>query len=125
MLGLDRFDENLLCMYRPFNDIIRLLTNGIVSQSKYFSLCSHGGGPEDDALFDSLGKTAIQQLDAYAREIGADNEFIYLNYADPSQNPLRSYGEENLAEIRRVAEKYDPEHVFQDQVPGGFKVSRA
>ncbi|KAL1850825.1 hypothetical protein Plec18170_006661 [Paecilomyces lecythidis] len=103
MLGLDRFDENLLL----------------------FLIVLSWGGLEDDALFDSLGKTAIQQLDTYAREIGADNEFIYLNYADPSQNPLRSYGEENLAEIRRVAEKYDPEHVFQEQVPGGFKVSKA
>ncbi|GAD98483.1 hypothetical protein ANI_1_298064 [Paecilomyces variotii No. 5] len=103
ILGLDRFDENLLL----------------------FLIVLSWQGTEDGTLFDSLGKAAIQDLDAYAREIGADNEFIYLNYADPSQNSLRSYGEENLAEIHRVAEKYDPEHIFQYQVPGGFKVSKA
>ncbi|KAJ9315388.1 CAZyme family AA7 [Paecilomyces variotii] len=102
VIGLDRFDENLLLF---------LVTIGWKDTV-------------DDSLFDSLGKAAIEQLDAYAKELGADNEWIYLNYADVSQNPLRSYGEENLAEIRRVAEKYDPEHVFQYQVPGGFKVGR-
>ncbi|KAJ9216273.1 CAZyme family AA7 [Paecilomyces variotii] len=102
VIGLDRFDENLLL----------------------FLVAIGWKDTVDDSLFDSLGKATIEQLDAYAKELGADNEWIYLNYADVSQNPLRSYGEENLAEIRRVAEKYDPEHVFQYQVPGGFKVGR-
>lgn len=55
--------------------------------------------------------------------INADNEYVYLNYADKSQDPLRGYGEQSVKYIRRVAEKYDPHGVFQYQVPGGFKVS--
>lgn len=65
----------------------------------------------------------IRQMTAHAKEIGADNEYIYLNYADGSQNPLRSSGDENLELIRRVARKYDRTGVFQTQVPGGYKAT--
>ncbi|KAL1981320.1 hypothetical protein VTN96DRAFT_2813 [Rasamsonia emersonii] len=61
----------------------------------------------------------------YARAIHADNEFIYLDYSDKWQNPLRSYGAKNLAFLRKVAEKYDPSGVFQRLVPGRFKVTGA
>jgi FAD/FMN-containing dehydrogenase len=64
-------------------------------------------------------------LRTYARSIGADNEYVYLNYADRTQNPLRGYGDENVEYMRRVAREYDPTEVFQHQVPGGFKVSAA
>lgn len=79
--------------------------------------------PSDDALFQRLAESIAQQLDGYAKMTNADNEYIYLNYADVSQNPLEGYGEENVKLIRRVANKYDPHGVFQYQVPGGFKIS--
>ena len=49
--------------------------------------------------------------------------WVYLNYADQSQDPLTSYGVENVKKIRDVAAKYDPEQVFQKLCPGGFKIS--
>lgn len=55
--------------------------------------------------------------------INADNEFVYLNYADVTQDPLKSYGEENVKYMQSVANTYDPYSVFQYQVPGGFKIS--
>lgn len=80
---------------------------------------------EDTPLFDWIGKTFVDELDGFARSVGGDSPFVYLNYAAESQDPLRGYGEENLAFLKAVAEKYDPLGVFQTQVPGGFKVSRA
>ncbi|KAJ3941443.1 uncharacterized protein N0V96_008151 [Colletotrichum fioriniae] len=50
--------------------------------------------------------------------------WLYLNYADKSQNPLRAYGEENVSKIQAVALKYDPDRVFQDKCPGGFKITQ-
>ena len=50
------------------------------------------------------------------------HKFQYLNYADPSQDPLGSYGDENVARLREVSRKYDPAGFFQAQVPGGFKL---
>lgn len=49
---------------------------------------------------------------------------VYLNYADPSQDPFASYGEENLRFMKKVAAEYDAPGVFQTLCPGGFKLSK-
>ncbi|KAH7028948.1 uncharacterized protein B0I36DRAFT_290213 [Microdochium trichocladiopsis] len=49
--------------------------------------------------------------------------WTYLNYADPTQAVLASYGAGNVQKIRDAAAKYDPEGVFQKLCPGGFKIS--
>ncbi|RDW67443.1 FAD-binding oxidoreductase [Aspergillus mulundensis] len=103
VLGLDRFDENMLQVLYDYS----------------------WDNAADDALFQRLCEEAMAELDAYAQSIGKYNEYIYLNYADVTQNPLRGYGDENVEFIRQVAARYDPEAVFQRQVPGGFKVSEA
>lgn len=54
----------------------------------------------------------------------SNSNFIYLNYASPSQNPLGSYGETNVAFMKDVAKRYDPMGFWQVRVPGGFKVGR-
>ncbi|KAL4877159.1 hypothetical protein BJY04DRAFT_230844 [Aspergillus karnatakaensis] len=80
---------------------------------------------EDNPLFNRIGETFMDELEDYAKSVGGDYPYVYLNYAAANQNPLRSYGEENLEFLRTVSEKYDPLGVFQEQVPGGFKVSKA
>lgn len=40
------------------------------------------------------------------------------------QNPLRSFGQENVAKMAAAAAKHDPDGIFQIRVPGGFKISR-
>jgi hypothetical protein len=80
---------------------------------------------KDDGLFDHLAHDMICQIRQYAQSIDKANEFIYLNYASDKQNPLRSYGAENLRMLREVARKYDPQAVFQTLVPGGFKLDEA
>lgn len=102
VLGLDRFDETLI-MYEP-----------------YFAW----QGSSQDTLFESQADFLRSELAAFAVSIGADNEFLYLDYADISQKPLESYGAENVVKIRAAAEKYDPHGVFQTMMPGGFKISK-
>jgi len=53
-----------------------------------------------------------------------DVEWEYLGYADRGQDPLGTYGQENIAFMKRVAADYDPEGVFQTRLPGGFKISK-
>ncbi|KAL4894757.1 hypothetical protein BDV59DRAFT_192207 [Aspergillus ambiguus] len=103
VLGLDRFDENMLQVLYDYS----------------------WDNAADDALFQRLCEEAMAELDEYAKSIGKYNEYIYLNYADKSQNPLRGYGDENVEYIKEVAERYDPDGVFQTQVPGGFKITQA
>lgn len=47
----------------------------------------------------------------------------YINYADASENPLLSYGAENLRRLKEVAKRYDPGQVFQELCPVGFKLA--
>ncbi|KAI6903811.1 hypothetical protein KC334_g6988 [Hortaea werneckii] len=102
VLGLDRFDETLI-LYEP-----------------YLSWTY----PEQDDLFNGQAKWLRDELAAFAKSIGADNEYVYLDYADADQDPLGSYGEENVRKMKAAAKKYDPKGVFQKLMPGGFKLSK-
>ncbi|KAK7935418.1 hypothetical protein PG985_000913 [Apiospora marii] len=80
------------------------------------------GGPELEA---EARRRMTGYREAVKREsvrTGTDVAFEYLNYADKSQDPLRSYGANNIAFLRGVAERYDPEGVFRKRMPGGFKI---
>ena len=57
-----------------------------------------------------------------ARNMGLLHKFVYLNYANQVQDPISTYGRENVASLRAAATRYDPLGVFQRQVPGGFKL---
>ncbi|KAI0205335.1 hypothetical protein F4808DRAFT_473377 [Astrocystis sublimbata] len=69
---------------------------------------------------------AVREFAASAANIeGGDGNlpWIYLNYADKTQDPLSSYGWENVKRMKEAAAKYDPREVFQTLCPGGFKLS--
>lgn len=78
--------------------------------------------PADDAQITSVAKSLDAQIVAAAKAKGLFDEWIYLNYADGSQDPIGGYGAESGARLRTVSRKYDPEQVFQKNVPGGFKL---
>ncbi|XDG05839.1 hypothetical protein ABKA04_005454 [Annulohypoxylon sp. FPYF3050] len=50
-------------------------------------------------------------------------DWLYMNYADRSQDVLGSYGIENVERIKHAAAKYDPDQVFQELCPGGWKIA--
>ncbi|KAI3535209.1 FAD binding domain-containing protein [Colletotrichum filicis] len=68
--------------------------------------------------------SASAQIADYAISVDGNVNWRYLNYADPSQDPIKTYGSANVDFIREVAAKYDPEGKFQTRIPGGFKISR-
>ena len=79
---------------------------------------------EQEAFAYEKVKTWVQSAKDFAGTIeDGILDWVYLNYADPSQNPLASYGVENLQKMKDVAAKYDPKGVFQKLCPGGFKIS--
>jgi hypothetical protein len=43
----------------------------------------------------------------------AISDYICMNYAGSSQDPLSKYGEENLRYVAVMVRKYDPARVFQ------------
>jgi hypothetical protein len=81
----------------------------------------------DDAPFEeahALLKAMAADVVEFAKSVQGDMEFVYLNYADADQNPLGSYGVDNVKFLKDVAAKYDPTGVFQTRVPGGYKISK-
>lgn len=63
-----------------------------------------------------------KEVDAYAQELGVYKDWRYLNYAWGDQNPIASYGEKNVAFLKDVAKRVDPEGVFQKLRITGFKI---
>jgi FAD/FMN-containing dehydrogenase len=100
VLGLDRFK----------NDLINVLYT--VSWTL----------PTDNARMEVAMKDLEADIEAKAKEMGIYNEWIYLNYAAGWQDPIIGYGATNVAFMKGVSKKYDPNGIFQKAVPGGFKL---
>lgn len=79
-------------------------------------------GSEQGALFQGAGADLVNRIREFVKSIGADNPYPYLDCADKTQDPLVSYGSENVKKMKAAAKKYDPFGVFQNLVPGGFKI---
>lgn len=76
----------------------------------------------DDKLVKVTTRRAIEEMEAFARSKGTGNRWRYLNYCAEWQRPFEGYGEENLAFLREVSERFDPEGLFQRACVGGFKL---
>ena len=76
----------------------------------------------DDALVAQVLTDLVNQQKQLLQNGGYLIDFIYLNYADISQQVLQSWGSSNVAKLQAASKKYDPSGVFQTQVPGGFKI---
>ncbi|KAH6972577.1 hypothetical protein EDB80DRAFT_743731 [Ilyonectria destructans] len=101
VMGLDRVTDNAV-MFQ-----VQLMINGV----------------EQEKIARKRMVKFRETIKQYSVKKGGAVDWEYLNYADFTQNPLKTYGEENVAFIRKVAAKYDPDEVFQDRLPGGFKIS--
>ena len=69
-----------------------------------------------------LGIEYRDTLEMETAEMGVLKEPIYLNYAWMDQNPIASYGAENIAFLKETAAKFDPKGVFQKLRRSGFKI---
>ncbi|KAI1104938.1 FAD-binding domain-containing protein [Jackrogersella minutella] len=79
----------------------------------------------DDALILTAFHNVVSRAEELARERGLDHPYLYMNYASQFQGPFSSYGAENKARLMEVANKYDPEAIFQKLNPGHFKFNGA
>lgn len=66
----------------------------------------------------------VAEMKQYSRENDGATDLVHMNYADTAQDPLGSYGTKNVDFIAKVANRYDPEGLFQKRFPLGFKISR-
>ncbi|KAG2420464.1 hypothetical protein HFD88_000076 [Aspergillus terreus] len=67
----------------------------------------------------------VDAAETTAKKNGTYLPYQYANYASRDQDPLASYGPENLQKLKNIALKYDPEGIFQTLQHGGWLVSKA
>ncbi|KAI1205189.1 FAD-binding domain-containing protein [Annulohypoxylon truncatum] len=85
-------------------------------------LLTYWKNKEDDEQILAILRGALEAIEKDAEKRGQRVPYIYLNYASGFQDPFTSYGEENKKFLQEVSRKYDPEGLFQRNVPGGFKL---
>ena len=78
----------------------------------------------DDALVSQVLNDIVNQQKQLLKTKNYLIDFLYLNYADKSQPVYQSWGTSNVNKLKAASKKYDPTAVFQNQVPGGFKIPK-
>lgn len=99
------------------------LSDSVVANAVIFLAEAKARTVRDEAVINLKLAALTAELEAYAEAQGAATSWRYLNYVNPEQDPLSTYGEENVGFMKQVASKYDPSGFFQTRVNGGFKLS--
>jgi hypothetical protein len=81
--------------------------------------------PNDEELVRESVRKIIDVAERVSKKNGTHLPFIYSNYASRDQDPLTSYGKENLMKLKHTAKKYDPHAVFQTLQNDGWLVSKS
>lgn len=77
----------------------------------------------DTARVRKAGLKLLDEIIRAAKKRGTQNRWVDVNHADFTQDPIASFGPENKAFLLGVSRQYDPNQIFQKQVPGGFKIA--
>lgn len=75
---------------------------------------------------DTVRSASIATTDAWktlSQERDLDVPYIFMNDASRDQDPLASYGEDNVEKLTEIAAQYDPSQVFQRLQNNGFLLS--
>jgi hypothetical protein len=77
---------------------------------------------DDTTVIAGIKAVADHSISA-AKESGLYHPFKYMNYAAIDQDPIGSYGNDNVEFLKRVRGVYDAEGFFTTLVPGGHKIN--
>lgn len=80
---------------------------------------------EDDERVLSVNRRIVAKMQDEAKRRNMEVEYLYMNYASEEQDVIGSYGEVERERLRSVAGRYDPRRVFQELMPGYFKLDGA
>lgn len=80
--------------------------------------------PTEDEKIASLGKAVHDRIVTESKKRKLWHQWVYLNYADSWQDPIKGYGDANRKKLRETSKRYDPKGFFQKRVSGNFKLHR-
>lgn len=78
----------------------------------------------DDDLVRSVAINTTSYWEQLSKERGLNTSVLYMNDAAREQDPIGSYGSENIRRLKEVACKYDPLQVFQVLQNDGFLLDK-
>lgn len=81
--------------------------------------------PADDDKVRGLSIETTDKWEELGKARGSYLPFLFMNDASRDQNPLASYGAENLQRLKNIAARYDPKQLFQKVQNSGFLLSKA
>ncbi len=79
---------------------------------------------EDDAIAHHATQSIHNAVENRNKGNGTFLPYKFMNDASWDQAVIEGYGAANVDSLRKVQSVYDPDAVFSDLVPGGFKVPR-
>lgn len=77
----------------------------------------------DDAEIEKFIEDVNEEITAKLEAKNLTVPYLYLNDASLTQKVFEGYGTENVKKLKAIRSKYDPERVFTDLLPGGFKIA--
>ncbi|KAM0129465.1 hypothetical protein ACHAO1_008479 [Botrytis cinerea] len=77
---------------------------------------------DDDQIVIDTVDDLITSIEEATKAASLFNPFKYINYAASFQDPFAGYGPANKAKLMAASKKYDSSKLFQEAVPGGFKL---
>jgi hypothetical protein len=79
---------------------------------------------DDDDVVRAVSIETSMQWEKLGAQRGLDVQFIFMNDASRDQDPLNSYGAENVGMLNEIALAYDPTRLFQQQQNDGFLLAK-
>ena len=80
---------------------------------------------KDDAIVRAAPIAVSEKWRELGEQRGLNVPFLFMNDGSRDQNPLRLYGDDNLAKLKSVSRKYDPSQLFQKLQYDGFLLAKA
>lgn len=77
----------------------------------------------DDAAVIAWAKKTTEKIHSANTAKGLASNEIYMGDAGDWQDVIGSYPKANIAKLKTVRAKYDPNQVFRKLVTGGFKLA--
>ncbi|KAL1796231.1 hypothetical protein ACET3X_004771 [Alternaria dauci] len=122
MLGIQPLTQNLLKAQATRGGNVM----GLHDDQAPLIVCSFGwewSHESDDTTVIAGIESVLEQSVSAAKKRDLYHPFKYMNYAAKDQDPIRSYGDDNIEFLRRVRDVYDADGVFTTLVPGGHKMN--
>ena len=76
----------------------------------------------DDSVVHNTASSLFTNINNRAKAEDLHHPWIYLNYANNTQDVINGYGATNKKKLQDASKKYDRIQLFQNSVPGGFKL---